>query len=129
MKRKHLAALIAAFAISTSAHATLFCYDSVDNVSMTWSNSVFSYTDGDGIPVSDPGPQLLPFYSAAFCWVNGTEADYLYANFPNLRWPVVETHNIKNGHVTFRMSIQPGSQGSSTVYFVDDDAMFILNNL
>jgi hypothetical protein len=113
---------------SLQAKAMLFCYNEADNVSMTWSNGVFSYSEGD-VVVGNPGPQLLePYYERAFCWANGVELDYLYTNFPNLRWPAVQRVNHLTGQVTFRAPIQAGAL-PQTVYFTDQDALFILNNL
>jgi hypothetical protein len=117
-----------------NASAMLFCYNSANDVQMTWTDS----SGGDlGVTVyqiaatkqivTNPGPQLLPFGAAAYCWANGSELNYVYANFPDLKYPLRETYNPKTGAVTFRTPVQPGAE-PGTVYWTGEDAMHLINN-
>ena len=117
-------AFVAGAFYCSMAHAMLFCWNSSNNVAMTYQNGAFVYQLENGTQpppvVANPGPQLLPeYYSNAYCWADGAELTQLFQALPDLRYPSVS-------HGTFRKSLQHPLDG--IVYFTGDDAWSIIND-
>ena len=122
MPSKLLAALLLTY--SMQAHSMLFCWNSQNDIAMTYQNGVFVYQLEDGTEpppvVPNPGPQLLPdYYAVAYCWIDGPELPQVFAALPDLRYPSAS-------HGVFRKSLQHPADG--IVYFTGEDAWSIINN-
>jgi len=121
-------AFVAGAFYCSMAHAMLFCWNSQNDIAMTYQNGTFVYQLENGTEpppvVSNPGAQLTPdYYAVAYCWADGTELPQLFQALPDLRYPAVTSGH--GGSVTFRKSLQ---HPDGIVYFTGDDAWSIINN-
>jgi hypothetical protein len=117
MKAKRLALILALASLSSTASATLFCYNSDYGVGIEWTAGRLIYTNAAGMVITEggPGQDLNPDpASYIYCWADGQELGYLKKNFPALHFRVMN-------------SIQNPSD--PTQYWTGSEALFIWNNL